>query len=154
MKPRLPINLFTAPRLVSLSQPPSSSINHQSRQSHSASRSASAPHPPTPFVWHQGASPDDQRQISEDFSYFPCLLSNAQQHTLLNAALNRLDQVGSHASRRKRIRLLRPTDASLSPNVSPDAFIPDKYYDFEHVRSHSYRPLPHPPPSKPPPRLI
>lgn len=159
MKLRLPINLFAAPRLVSLlSQPPSSSIHachqsYQSRRSHharppsSASSSASAPHPrvPTPFVWHQGASPDDQRRISEDFSYFPCLLSNAQQHTLLNAALNRLDQVGSHASRRKRIRLLRSTDASLSPNVSSDTFIPDEYYDFEHVRSRSYRPLLHPP---------
>ena len=161
---RLPIRLFPVARLLSQPLPlplPSSSTSTHVRQSHHQSQSQShhAPTPsstlrsslsasgtPPPFVWRDGATPDDQRQILHDFSYFPRVLSDAQQHTLLKAALDRLDHVGSHASRRKRIRLLRSTDPLLSRNVHPGTFIPDEYYDFEHVRCHPYRSLSAPPP--------
>ena len=100
---------------------------------------SSAPHPP--FVWYNPTS-DDQRRVSQDFSYFPRLLSDPQQRTLLTAALGRLDHVRSHAhaSRRKRNRLLKsPNDndsnTSLSRHVTPASFtfLPDEFYDFEQV---------------------
>jgi hypothetical protein len=117
-------------------------------------------------VWHN-ATPEDRRRISADFSYFPRFLSDRQQHILLNAALGRLDHVGSHwgshASRRKRKRLLlsllrstgstddtdTDTDTSLSPTLGVGAgegagtptFLPDEYYDFEQVSSPQSRVL-------------
>ena len=117
---------------------------HDDNDDLARSSSASAPHPA--FVWHNNATDDDYHRISEDLSYFPCLLSDTQQRILLNAALDRLDRTGSYASRRKRLRLLKSTDtetdvdSSLRRNVDVGNFLPDEYYDFEQVSFTPYRP--------------
>lgn len=88
-----------------------------------------------PFVWHNNATSDDHHRISENLSYFPRFLSDTQQRTLLNAALERLDYIGSYASRRKRLRLLKSTiDTDTDTNADTSlSFLPDEYYDFEPV---------------------
>jgi len=99
------------------------------RQRPTRRRTHTAAH--NPFVWHNNSS-EDRHRISEGLLYYPALLTGSQQRTLLNAALERLDaDSGSHASRRrKRIRPLRSTDTSLTPNNN---FLPDEHYDFEQV---------------------
>jgi alkylated DNA repair protein alkB family protein 7 len=133
-------------------------LNRLVRPRHALVGSPAAPAPAVhpPFVWHDiNATSDDHSRISEDFLYFPRLLSDTDQHTLLNAALERLDHIGSgsgsgsglgsHSSRRrrqKRLHALRSTstDTSLSRNLGP--FLPDEYYDFEQVSRSAvpYRP--------------
>ena len=117
----------------------------QGQRISSSAASASALAPAAPFVWHNNATSDDHHRISENLSYFPRFLSDTQQRTLLNAALERLDYIGSYASRRKRLRLLKSTidtDTDTNANTSL-SFLPDEYYDFEQVsQPHPYRPFP------------
>jgi hypothetical protein len=111
---------------------------HDAAGTPSSSASAAPAHPP--FVWHSSATSDDHRRISEDLSYFPRFLSDTQQRTLLNAALERLDHLGSYAnasrSRRKRLPVFKSTTDTGTDTDTDNtslSFLPDEYYDFEQV---------------------
>jgi len=99
----------------------------------SSSAAASAVSAHNPFVWYNTTTSDDHHRISKDLSYFPRVLSDTQQRTLLNAALERLDHIGSYASRRKRLRFLKLTTDTDTDTGASLSFLPDEAYDFEQV---------------------
>jgi alkylated DNA repair protein alkB family protein 7 len=69
--------------------------------------------------------------LGEDFTFIPDFLSEAEQHVLLAASLERLNEAESALWRRKRRRY----EASLPKTQEPFRFLSDEYYQFEEVCS-------------------
>jgi hypothetical protein len=78
---------------------------------------------------------------TDDFRWFPRFFDPVEQHTLLSAALRKLDAVEPRASRKRRRDFLasqqRQDPPKRTAGVLENAFLPDDLYRFEEVRHFS-----------------
>lgn len=78
--------------------------------------------------------------LPSDFTLFPDFLTAAEQCTLLQACLDKLDAAESREARKRRRIYLQSLDAAAHPrqtDSTEDLFLPDKLYEFQEVRSSS-----------------
>jgi hypothetical protein len=80
---------------------------------------------------------------ADDFLWYPHFFDQAEQRTLLSAALRKLDSVEPRASRKRRRDFLasRRQDQSKDIEDLRNTFLPDDLYHFEEVRSWRLRPV-------------